>query len=78
MDFMTFYINDFVYFGGFSGGSESKESACSAGDRVQPLGQEDLLEEEMATHSSILAWRIKRTEEPGGLHCIASQRAGHN
>ena len=32
MDFMTFYINDFVYFGGFSGASESKESACSAGD----------------------------------------------
>ena len=34
---------------------------------VQPLGQEDPLEEEMATHSSILAWEIPRTEEPGGL-----------
>ena len=80
MDFMTFYINDFVYFGGFSGASESKESACSAGDlgpRVQPLGQEDLLEEEMATHSSILAWRIKWTEEPGGLQSMGSQRVGH-
>ena len=35
--------------------------------RVQSLGQEDLLEKEMATHSSILAWRIPWTEEPGGL-----------
>ena len=38
--------------------------------RVQSLGQEDLLEEEMATHSSILAWRIPRTEEPGGLQSM--------
>ena len=45
---------------------------------VRSLYWEDPLEEGMATHSSILAWRIKRTEEPGGLHCIASQRAGHN
>ena len=36
--------------------------------RVQSLGQEDPLEKEMATHSSILAWRIPWTEEPGGLH----------
>ena len=42
--------------------------------RVGSLGQEDLLEEGMATHSSILAWRIPRTEEPGGLQCIGSQR----
>ena len=35
---------------------------------VQSLGQEDLLEKEMATHSSILAWKIPWTEEPGGLH----------
>ena len=40
------------------GGSDSKESACSAGDLVRFLGQEDLLEKGMATHSSILAWRI--------------------
>ena len=43
---------------------------------VQSLGQEDPLEEDMATHSSILAWRIPWTEEPGGLH--ESQRVGHN
>ena len=42
---------------------------------VQSLGQKDSLEKEMATHSSILAWRIPRTEEPGGLQ---SQRVGHN
>ena len=47
---------------GFRGGSDGKESACSAGD----LGQEDALEEEMATNSSILAWEIPGTEEFGG------------
>ena len=41
---------------------------------VQSLGQEDLLEEEMATHSSILAWRIPWMEEPGGLQSTESQR----
>ena len=45
---------------------------------VQSLGQEDPLEEEMATHSSILAWRIPRTEEPGGLQSLGLQRVGHN
>ena len=42
--------------------------------RGQSLGQEDALEEEMGTSSSILAWRIPRTEEPGGLQSIGSQR----
>ena len=42
--------------------------------QVQSLGQEDSLEEGMATHSSILAWRIPWTEEPGGLQSVASQR----
>ena len=46
--------------------------------RVQSLGQEDPLEEGMATHSSILAWRIPRTGEPGGLQSIGLQRVGHN
>ena len=41
--------------------------------RVQSLGQEDLLEKEMATHSSILAWKIPRTEEPGRLQSIGLQ-----
>jgi len=45
---------------------------------VQFLGQEDFLEEGMATHSSILAWKTPWTEEPGGLHSMGSQRVGHN
>ena len=44
---------------------------------VRSLGQEDPLEEEMATHSSSLAWGIPWTEEPGGLQSIASQRIRH-
>ena len=43
--------------------------------RVQSLGQEDLLEEEMATHSSILAWEIPWTEEPGGLQSMGLQKS---
>ena len=42
--------------------------------QLQPLGQEDPLEKEMATHSSILAWRIPWTEEPGGLQSMGSQK----
>ena len=45
--------------------------------QVQSLGREDPLEKEMATHSSILAWRIPLTEEPGGLQSMGSQRVGH-
>ena len=45
---------------------------------VQSLGQEDPLEKEMATHSSILAWRIPWMEEPGGLQSTGSQRGGHD
>ena len=55
---------------GFPGGSEVKASACNAGatgDVAQSLDWKDPLEKEMATHASILAWRILWTEEPGGL-----------
>ena len=45
---------------------------------VQSMGGEDPLEKGMATHSSILAWEIPRTEEPGGLQSMGSQRIGHN
>ena len=44
--------------------------------QVKSLGQKDPLEEDMATYSSILAWRIPWTEEPGGLQSIGSQRVG--
>ena len=46
--------------------------------QVQPLGQEDPLEKEMAIHSNILAWRIPWTEESGGLQTMDSQRVGHD
>ena len=45
---------------------------------VQSLGQEDLLEKDMATHSSTLAWKIPSMEEPGGLQSMGSQRVGHD
>ena len=46
--------------------------------RVQSMGQEDPLEKGMATHFSILAWRIPWTEEPGGLQYMGSQKVGHD
>jgi len=45
---------------------------------VQSMGWEDPLEKEMATHSSILAWEIPWTQEPGGLQSMGLQRVGHN
>ena len=48
------------------------------GTQVGSLGWEDLLEKRMVTHSSILAWRIPWTEEPGGLQSMGSQEVGHN
>ena len=59
--------------GGFPGGSVVKNLPAVQEMQVQFLGQEDLLEEGMATHFSILAWRIPWTEEPGRLHS-----AGHD
>ena len=53
----------------FPGGSETL---------VRSLGQKDPLEKEIAIHSSILAWRIPWTEEPGGLQSMGSQRVGHD
>ena len=54
-----------------------KNLFASAESQVQSLGQEDLLEKETATHSSILAQRIPWTEEPGGLQSMGLQRVGH-
>ena len=68
-------LSPLFYFKGFPGGSD---------DRVCPqcrrpgFGQEDPLEKGMATHSSILVWRIQWTEEPGKLQSVRSQRVGHN
>ena len=64
---------------GFPGGSDSKESTCKAGDQGSIPGLErSPLEKEMAIHSSILAWRIPRTEEPGRLQSMGSQRVRHD
>ena len=49
-----------------------------ARDKLQSLGWDDPLEEGMATHSSILAWRIPWTEKPGRLQSMGSQRVGHD
>ena len=60
---------------GFPGGSDSKESTCNAGDLGSIPGLAGPVEEGMATHSSILAWRIPWTEEPRGLgHGVAKSR----
>ena len=58
-----------------------KNPSASAGDmetEVRSLGREDPLDEEMATPSSILAWKIPSTEEPGGLQFMGWQRVGHD
>ena len=68
-----------MWHGGFPGGTSDKEPAspCRRQEtRVQSLGWEDALQEGMATHSSVLAWRIPWTEELGGLQSIGSQRVG--
>ena len=63
---------------GFPGDSEGKESAYNAGrPRFNPW-VEDSPEKEMATHASILVWRLPSTQEPGRLQSIGSQRVGHD
>ena len=62
----------------FPGGSVGNETTCNAGDLGLIPGLERSPEEEMATHSSILAWKIPWTEEPGGLQPMGSQRVEHN
>ena len=69
---------------GFPGGAEVKNPPANAGDTGDAgiagsiPGWESPLEEEMATQSSALAWRIPRTEEPGGLQSLGSQRVGRD
>ena len=58
--------------------SDSKESTCNAGDAGSILGWEDPLEEGIATHSSILAWRIPWTEDPARLQIVGSQRVRYD
>ena len=53
-------------------------TAYNVETQVQSLGQKDILEKEMATHASILAWKISWMEEPGRLQSMESQRVGHD
>ena len=71
---MCTVLTNLIYGEDFPGGSNIRESTCSAGD----LSQEYPLEKGMATHSSILAYRIPRTEKPGELQSMGSQRVGHD
>ena len=64
--------------GGLPGGSGVKRLPVMRETWVPSLGWEDPLEKEMATHSSILAWRFPWTEGPGGLQPPGSQRVGHD
>ena len=58
--------------------SESKASVYNVGDLGSTPGREDPLEKEMAIHSSTIAWKMPRTEEPGRLQSMGSQRVGHD
>ena len=72
-------LNSLFYRGmGFPGGSDGKESTCNEGDLSSTLGWKDPLENGIATHSLILAWRITWTEEPGRLQSVGSHRVGHD
>ena len=62
----------------FPGNTEGKESAHNAETQLWSLDREDPLGKETTTHSSILAWRIPRIEEPGGLPSMKLQRVGHD
>ena len=67
-----FFVVHFLW--GFPDGSAVKNLPVMWETGVQSLHQKDPLEKEMATHSSILAWEIPRTEEPGGLQSMGSQK----
>ena len=63
---------------GFPSGSDGKNPPAMQETQVQPLGRKDPLEEEMATHSCISAWRIPWMEKTGGLQSIGLQRVRHD
>ena len=73
-------VNDLrLNLGGFPDGSDSNENLPAKQETgVRFLGLEDLLKKGMASYSSILAWSIPWTEEPGGLRSIESQSVGHD
>ena len=70
--FSTHLLSKGTFLSGLSWWCSGKEDTCQCRRRVQSLGQEDPLEKETATHSSILAWEIPRTEGPGRLQSLES------
>ena len=62
----------------FRGGSDGKNLPAMQETRVLSVGQEDLLEKGMATHSSVLVWEIPMTAEPGGLQSMGSQKVRYD
>ena len=75
--FLAFIVPIFTW-NDFPGGSDVKRLPTMQETQVQSLGREDLLEKEMATHSSTLAWKIPWMEEPGGPQSKGLQRVGHD
>ena len=80
--FLSYLFNNFElglsFIWGFSGGSDGKESACDEGNPASIPGSGRSHGERHGNPSRNLAWRISRTEEPGGLQSMRLQRAGHN
>ena len=80
--FVVVVVTQYNHFGLPRWHASGKEPACQCRRHkscgFNSLGQEDSLEEGMATHSGIIAWRIPWTEEPSGLQSIESQRVGHD
>ena len=74
----SFYMYVHLWKVGLPRWLSSKESACTQKTWVWSLGWEEPLEKGMATHCSILAWKIPWTEKPGGLHSVGLQRAGQD
>ena len=77
-EFKIYYKAALIKTAGFPGGEVVKNPAAKEETWVQSPGLWDPLEEEMATHSSIRAWKIPWTEEPGGLQSMGSQRVGRD
>ena len=68
----------YIYIKSNADDSDGKEYACNAGGPSSAFNQEDSLEKEMTVYSSIFAWDILWTEEPGGLQSMGLQRVGYN
>ena len=73
-----FYLRTHFLFQGFPGGSDGKSLPAMWETQVRSLVQEDPLEKEMGTHSSILAWKIPWMDKPGRLQSMGSQRIRHD